>query len=376
MLAGKFGVPGYSDKIEQAVDGAFGSPYLQSNPIDDIQISQWIQLSGFLIATLGPYSRSPVLESPLLAAAEYMLGYALQDISKMDMASLCLKDMVNLLDSEHHRIRDAMRELLASDLEASFLSAIIEIFRPTLESFLEFGRLETASSEVTLFFDQSLVVISGLLCRSQPDEDNGFDRSHVEDHLLAAAYYVNKQEHSSSCTRLKIQICKAAEALYSRSASSKDLTTSSGASRNSLSRYLLLFAEEALTSTNGKSSHELEEHASAALEYCLKGLILRRPGEGKTTTDIRLVSAYCKRLAALIEVCKGRKVNRCLLACAMSDKPARSLQHHPGLCMVAQLAAYRRNRFHFWLDTTNAKKSLWQPARMYCWRTYRRARPW
>ena len=318
VTAGVFGVPGYADSPVKQSESSFATPSFDREPIDDTHISQWIQLSGFLISTLGLYIGSPGLDAAMLASAESLLGYTLGDIPKQDMASLCLKDMVNLLDSEHHRIRDSMREMLAGDLDPAFLPAIIKIFRSTLEGFIEYGRLETASSEVTLFFDQSLIVLSGLLARRTPGNsgDEAFDLSYIEDHLLAAAYYVNRQETSSSSSRLEIQICKAMEALYRIVTIMHLRQPSARSSRNTLSRFLLHFVEEAAAEVD-KHAHELILHASTALQHCLAGLIVHRPEAGRETSqaasDIALVTAYYERISRLLDSAASTKVKGVLL---------------------------------------------------------------
>lgn len=303
-LAGLFGVPRSSEVSMHRKRSESVSLQLHTDSEEASEVSRWVLLSGFLVSTLSIFAHGPLLEFEMLEAGEHLLESSLQGVSKSEMANACLKDVANLLDAEHPRIRDAIREILAGDLHPQYCLPLVDIFRVPLETFLDYGRLETASSEVTLFFDQSLVVLCGLLSRCDATGLATPDASHVEDHLIAAAYYANRQEPSGPSHRIKMQVCRTAEAFYRIQASATSEHPASHPPRNAMLRFLLAIAEESAVTAGDRYTMDLAVHAAAALQHCARGLrISRNEGvlQSDNSTDHGVLASMYTRLSSLIE---------------------------------------------------------------------------
>lgn len=269
-------------------------------------MTEWIQLSGFLVRTAALVYPAQTGTKSLksLLPAEY-LPPSMQDsrVQEQDIVSQ-LHGMLRLLSSDHARMRDAAREQLGNELNPELLHYIMSEISAKSEAFYNAKQLGEAYEPATLHFDQTLFILAQNAQRlGTPVTLSVLVCGHIERHLLVGAYYANKLGHSSSGTRLKVKVCRAAQAVLEKRKDHASSLTSTF--RNTLATYLVAFTTEAKYSeVPEKNRLELESQSLQALSACLDGLRVRRyhtkVNSGKESTDVRVLHTYTNLLINLV----------------------------------------------------------------------------
>lgn len=250
-------------------------------------MTEWIQLSGFLVRTAGlvymPASGVHALNKivPADYLPQWMEGSALQE---EDVTNLLL-GMLRLLSSEHPRMRDAAREQLGNELSPDLFHHVIAEIAALSDSFSDARQLEASFEAATLHFDQTLSILSQNIQRlSPPTSFSLFTCGYLERYLLAAASYAKQVGISANGTRIKLKVCKAAQAVLEKRKQCASSLSSSF--RNKLAGYLLYFVEQAKHS-DVPHKNQLELQGLQALVACFDGLcISRRPTKSTDKADM------------------------------------------------------------------------------------------
>lgn len=293
-----------------------GTPELKNLSATQNGMSEWIAISGFLVKTAGLVCFPPSTERALnqLIPSEYLPERMHRALVKQDDLVQLLLGMMRFLESEHLRMRDAAREHLGSELSPDHLHYIIAEMATRSEVLYNARQLDAACDAATLHFDQALPILAQNFERlSTPTSLSIFTCSQIERHLLAASLYASKMESSANVTRLKIKICKAAQAILEKR---KQCASSLSASfRNTLSGYLVSFAEDAKRlDLPEKSRCELELQALQSLSVCLEELCIQRPGmkqyRDRVTSCPRMVHSYASFLMDILRRRECHQVRR------------------------------------------------------------------
>lgn len=279
-------------------------------------MSEWIQLSGFLVSTANLVCRPQISVSPLssLVPLDYLPHpLAASTPVEEDVRSFLCR-MVDLLSPDHARMRDAAREQLGNDLHPEMLFDIIEDISVQSQAFYKAKQLEAPFEAATLHFDQTLSIVAQNVSRLKtPFSPSSSACEQLELHILAGAYYANALGISISGTRLRNKVCKASQAVLEKR---KDhAVTLSSNFRNALSAYLLAYmvsAQDAELSEKNRS--ELELNGALAMTACLDGLRVRRKHSGRESaeegTEIRVMHSIYRFLTEMLCRLNEKKVSR------------------------------------------------------------------
>ena len=312
-FAARFGVAGFEPRQQEGEDAAslfkgaslLDTSFMKAAPPTEDDMGQWIQLSGFLVTTLGLYRQnaSAQADAPINLADLFphdqlpsrFYGTPAREVS----GERFLPVMVDLLWAEHARMRDAGREIIGTYLDPAHAADLAARLHLPAEKFAEQGRFEAASEEVTLYFDQTLAVIVSLLPRLPAEHQLDVNTVRQLEHvILAAAYYAHKLGQGAGSTRLRNKISRTVQSLLDSQLGQQGLVDP--AFRNLIVDYLLAYLADTNQLEQGKSRYELEASCLQALSSCLKGLIVRRfsdkPVKGDPVTDVRILHAGIDRL--------------------------------------------------------------------------------
>lgn len=206
-----FGFPRPKTETSQGARAA----YKEDSRSSETAMTEWVQLSGVLVATLPSHLAAPTLSSGTIAHSTTVLPERFFDGTHDGQnAATFLRSMVSLLSSDHPRMRDAARDQLGSDLNPEHLPILLQHMQRIASSFAESGMLNEPSEIITLFFDQFLTIFTSLVHRipsksTLPARVTG----QIEMLLLASAHYASKGLPTSARVRLQTKTCRAAQTI-------------------------------------------------------------------------------------------------------------------------------------------------------------------
>ena len=312
-LAARFGMAGFEQRGQEGEESALlfrgasllDTSFMKAAPPTEEDMGQWIQLSGFLVTTLGLYRQKASAQADAKANLADLFPHdqlpsRFYGTSAREVPAVrFLPAMVDLLWAEHARMRDAGREIVGSHLDTAHAADLAAHLHLPAEKFAEQGRFEAASEEITLYFDQTLAVLVTMLPRLTAEHQLDPNAVRQLEHVfLAAAYYAHKLGQGAGSTRLRNKISRTVQSLLESQIGQQSLVQS--AFRNLIIDYLLAYLAEASLLEQGKSRYELEACCLQALAPCLKGLVVRRftskPVKGDPVAHARVLHAYIDQL--------------------------------------------------------------------------------
>lgn len=188
--------------------------------VDDQTLSEWRNYSGFL-ASLGGIciaDQAIILEEPALGGLRWIDRLS-TDHYEEALLTRYLRLSIQLLACANVRVREAMRDVLSTDVSPALYQPLFRALESELEVLFN-GALATAdkgqNSEI-MFAEQGASLLRALVEKLESPSDLGAASSiHLGSLTLSFAKFLDGVSETPDTLRVKIRVCHLSEALSKR----------------------------------------------------------------------------------------------------------------------------------------------------------------
>lgn len=190
--------------------------------VDDKVLAEWRSYSGFL-ASLGGIciaDQAIILEEPALGGLRWIDRIS-SDHYEEPLLTRYLRLSIQLLACANVRVREAMREVLASEVSPALYQPLFRALESELEVLFT-GALATAEKDKAqdseiIFAEQGASLLRALVERLESPSDLGAAASiHLGSLTLNFAKFLDGVSDNSDTLRVKIRVCHLCEAVTKR----------------------------------------------------------------------------------------------------------------------------------------------------------------
>jgi neurofibromin 1 len=294
---------------------------VSADAVPETSLAEWRNYSGFL-ASLGGIctaEQAVSLDEPAVSGLRWIDRLSSENHEEPLLARF-LRLSIQLLACGNVRVREAMRDILASEVSPSLYQPLFKALETELDVLFT-GALETSSkgqdSEI-IFAEQSASLLKALVERLDTPSDLGAASSvHLGALTLNFAKFLDGVSDSPSSLRVKIKICQLSEAVTKRK---EHLNLRDDVRiRNQLLEYIFSWIARPKTPkpdaavTNGVRQDEGVRVQRDLDKACLKALteltfrLPLQPGDGHTdagTSDLKsqMFHQYFNRFLSLLNL--------------------------------------------------------------------------
>ncbi|KAJ6440855.1 pentafunctional AROM polypeptide [Purpureocillium lavendulum] len=190
------------------------------NDVDDKMLSEWRNFSGFL-ASLGGIctaDQGPPLEEPLPGDLRWIDRLSSDHYEESPLTRY-LRLSIQLLGCSNVKVREAVRDVLSSDIPPTLYPPLFRALESDLDVLLT-GALapaEKGQDSEMIFAEQAASVLKAMVERLESPADLGASSSvHLGALTLRLAKFINGTNDSASMQRVKIRVCNLCEAVTKR----------------------------------------------------------------------------------------------------------------------------------------------------------------
>ncbi|KAK4060229.1 uncharacterized protein Triagg1_10854 [Trichoderma aggressivum f. europaeum] len=193
---------------------------LHPNSVDDRLLSEWRNLSGFLASLGGACTadQAIALEEPSLQNLRW-IDRSPSEQSEEPSLKRYLKSAIQLLACANVRVREAMREILSSEVSPVLYPALFKSLESELEVLFAgvLAPADKAQETDIIFAEQAASLLKTLVERLEIPADLGAASSvHLGLMTLNFAKFIDGIADTANTLRVKIRVCQLCEAVTKR----------------------------------------------------------------------------------------------------------------------------------------------------------------